>query len=107
MLADMVAATRRHGLELHPAKTKIVTSLSKRAGSACACAADIEGTSIEMLPHFGKLKYLGQLITFYSAKDTELQHRLWSSWATFHHPKHELTSSNYPLSHRLRLFDST
>eukprot|EP00959_Pyramimonas_sp_CCMP1952_P011203 234641-Pyramimonas_sp.AAC.1 len=84
-----------------------MTNISKRTGRACAHAADIEGLNIEMLPNTGKLKWLGQLIMFHNATDTELQHRFGSLRATFHHHEHELTSSDYPLSHRLRLFDST
>ena len=62
---------------------------------------------IEILPTTGKLNYLGHMITFRELMVTELQHRIKAAWATFTHHRQELTNKNYPLSHRLRLFNAT
>ena len=37
---------------------------------------------------------------------TEIRNRIRAAWATFHKYRQELTSKNYMLEHRLRLFDA-
>ena len=53
------------------------------------------------------MKYLGQRISFYQQETTEIKSRIRAAWATFHKYRQELTSKNYMLEHRLRLFDAT
>ena len=52
------------------------------------------------------MRYSGQLITFQQQETTEIKNRIRPAWARFHKHKQELTSKNYLLKHRLRLFDA-
>ena len=47
-----------------------------------------------------------QTITFLQQETTEIKNRIRAAWATFHKYRQELTSKNYMLGHRLRLFDA-
>ena len=107
MLDDVVKAVKPHGLELHPAKTKILGNLTRRTGRSSSRTTRVQDMDIEILPHSGSLKYLGQLITFQDPMGTEIQHRTRAAWAAFTTHKDELTNKCYPLADRLRLFDST
>ena len=53
------------------------------------------------------VKYLGQRISFHQQETLEIKSRIRAAWATFHKYRQELTSKNYMLKHRLRLFDAT
>ena len=105
MLIDVVQAARPHGLELHPAKTKIMSNVTRRTGRAKASKLEVCGMGVDILPHAGSIKYLGQTISFNDATQTEVQNRIKAAWATFTKHKQELTSTHYPLQHRLRLFN--
>ena len=63
--------------------------------------------SIEILTRNESVKYLGQRISFYQQETIEIKSRIRAAWATFHKYRQELTSKNYMLKHRLRLFDAT
>ena len=63
----------------------------------------VQGTNIEMLPPEGKIKFLGQLITFTNAVQVEFEHRIKCAWATFTSHRQELTSPRHPLRDRLKL----
>ena len=63
--------------------------------------------NIEILTRNESVKYLGQRISFYQQETTEIKSRIRAAWATFHKYRQELTSKNYMLKHRLRLFDAT
>ena len=107
MIDDIAKAVKPHGLELHPDKTKIMSNLTRRKGRARSQTARVQNMDIEILPHSSKLKYLGQMITFHNPMETDIQHRTRAAWAAFTARKQELTNKHYPLSHRLRLFNST
>ena len=62
---------------------------------------------IEKLTRNESVKYLGQRVSFYQQETTEIKSRIRAAWATFHKYRQELTSKNYMLKHRLRLFDAT
>ena len=55
---------------------------------------------------FESVRYLGQVITLKQQETTEIKNRIRAAWATFHRYRQELTSKNYLLKHRLRLFDA-
>ena len=61
---------------------------------------------IEIATRSESVRYLGQLITFQHQETTEIKNRIRAAWATFHKYRQELTSKNYMLKHRLRLFDA-
>ena len=46
------------------------------------------------------------MITFLQQETTEIRKRISSHWAIFYKYRQELTSINYMLRHRLRLFDA-
>ena len=52
------------------------------------------------------MRYLDQTITFQQQETTEISNRIRAAWATFRKYRQELTSKNYMLKHRLRLFDA-
>ena len=54
----------------------------------------------------GKIKYLGQMITFMDQETTEVQHRLRCAWSVFAEHRQELTSKSCLLRHRFHLFDA-
>ena len=53
------------------------------------------------------VKYLGHRISFHQQETLEIKSRIRAAWVTFHKHRQELTSKNYMLKHRLRLFDAT
>ena len=62
---------------------------------------------IEILTRNESVKYLGQKISFYQQETTEIKSPIRAAWTTLHKYRQELTSKNYMLKHRLRLFDAT
>ena len=63
--------------------------------------------SIEILAKNESVKDLGQRISFHQQETLEIKSRIRAAWTTFHKYRQELTSKNYMLKHRLRLFDAT
>ena len=78
MLFEFKASTAAVGLGIHPDKTKILSNQYK--------------------------EYLGQKITFEEQETKGIKNRLKAAWAAFHKYRQELTSKDYRLCHRLRLF---
>ena len=68
---------------------------------------EVGDMSIEILTRNESVKYLGQRISFYQQDTIEIKRRIRAAWAIFHKYRQELTSKNYMLKHRLRLFDAT
>ena len=66
----------------------------------------VDDIKIEILTRGESVRYLGQMITFGQQETTEIKNRIRAAWATFHKYRQELTSKNYMLKHRLRLFDA-
>ena len=100
MLDDLTKATTAHGL--HSTKTKLTSSTTSKRGRGNTVA--VQDMNIVIPPLEEKIKYLGQLITFKNAVQVEFEHR---AWATFTSDRQELTSPEYPLRDRLKLFDAT
>jgi hypothetical protein len=105
MLQLLQAETGKCGLELHPEKTKIISSTNRqnRPRNKYTHVGDMK---IEILARTGTLKYLGRQITFNDAQRAELSNRIRGAWAKFMEHKDELTKKTYALSDRLRLFDA-
>ena len=108
MLEDLHTEAAAAGLQLHPDKTKIIhndhsTTKSRRIPHHI----NINDMSIEILPPSGSLKYLGRVLTFRDPHRAEIEHRITAAWRKFHSLKQELTSPNYSLNDRLRLFHGT
>ena len=108
-LSDMLLLLRDEaavsGLQLHPDKTKIISSTNRehRPRQKFVRVGDMK---IEVLPRDGKIKYLGRQITFENATVVEISNRIKASWAKFMQYKNELTKKTYSLSDRLKLFES-
>ena len=79
MLDDLTTGTRAHGLQVHPAKTQIVSTATSKRGNTVA----VQGMNVEILPPERKIKYLGQLFTFKSAEQVAFEHRIKCAWVTF------------------------
>ena len=69
--------TDAHGLEIHPSKTKIRTN--QRTNKLREI--EIGEMRVEILLPGGKVKHLGQLITFAVQETTEVQYRIWCAWS--------------------------
>ena len=67
---------------------------------------EVGDMGIEILTRNESVKYLCQRISFYQQKTTEIKSRIGAAWATFHKYRQELTSKNFMLKHRPRLFDA-
>ena len=61
---------------------------------------------IEILTRNESVKYLGQKISFHHQETREIKNRIRAAWVTFRKYRQELTSKNYMLNHRLRLFNA-
>ena len=106
MMCEFKKATEKVGLRIHPDKTKILSNQSN-TNSDTKRYIKIGEMSIEILTRNESVKYLGQRISFHQQETLEIKSRIRAAWATFHKYRQELTSKNYMLKHRLRLFDAT
>ena len=79
MLCEFKISTEAVGLGIHPDKTKILSN-----------------------KEINKKK---QKITFEERETEEIKNRLKAAWAAFYKYRQELTSKDYRLCHRLRLFN--
>ena len=104
MLCDFKKSTEKVGLRIHPEKTKILSNQSKQS-SDTKKEMQVDDMKVEILTRGESVRYLGQMITFGLQETTEITNRIRAAWATFHKYRQELTSKNYLLKHRLRLFD--
>ena len=67
-IADFKNNTEAQGLENHPDKTQILTSPKTNRTRE----VEIDGMHVETLPHEGKVKYLGHMITIVDQESTEI-----------------------------------
>ena len=86
--------------EIHPDKTKILSNQDKEKTKEIT----VDNIKIEVLSKGDSARYLGQKITFEDQEIEEIKNRLKAAWAAFHKYRQELTSKDYRLCHRLRLF---
>ena len=107
MLEDVHEIAGESGLALHPDKTKILSSTTRRKGRDGRKTVDVHGLPIEVLSFNSDVKYLGRKITFDDNNATEFNNRIRSAWGKFTTHKQELTGRAYSLNDRLRLFDAT
>ena len=105
MLCDFKKSTEKVGLRIHPEKTKILSN-QRSLSSDTKKEMQVDNIRIEILTRGESVRYLGQMITFRQQETTEIKNRIRAAWATFHEYRQELTSKNYMLKHRLRLFDA-
>ena len=106
MMCEFKEATEKVGLTIHPNKTKILSNESSMNPDARRYMK-IGDMDIEILAKSESVKYLGQRISFHEQETIEIKSRIRAAWATFHKYRQELTSKNYLLKYRLRLFDAT
>ena len=105
MLYEFKESTEKVGLRIHPGKTKVLSNQSSFC-SETKKEMQVDDIKIKILTRSESVRYLGQLITFQSQATTEIKNRTRAAWATFHKYRQELTSKNYLVKHRLRLFDA-
>ena len=101
MMTDIIRSKEAQGLDIHLHKTKILTDQKLNR-----LKNEIVGMDVEMLPPEGKVKYLGQRITFMDHDTTEVQQRTRCAWSAFAGHRQALTSKSYLLRHGLHLFDA-
>ena len=98
MLCEFKTSTEAVGLGIHPDKTKKLSDQEKEE-------ITVGNINIEVLSKGDSARYLGQKITFEEQETEEIKNRLKAAWAAFHKYRQELTSKDYRLCHRLRLFN--
>ena len=96
---------KKVGLRIHPGKTKVLSNQSSLC-SETKKEMEIDDIKIEILTRSESVRYLCQLITFQQQETTDIKNRIRTAWDTFHKYRQGLTSKNYLLKHRLRLFDA-
>ena len=101
MLCEFKVSTEAVDLGIHPDKTKILSNQDKIK----AKEIKVDNIKIEVLEKSDSAKYLGQKITFVEQETEEIKNRLKAAWTAFHKYRQELTSKDYRLCHRLRLFN--
>ena len=101
MLYEFKASTEAVGLGIHPDKTKILTNQDRTKTKEIT----VDNIKIEVLAKGDSARYLGQKITFEEQEAEEIKNRLKAAWAASHKYRQELTSKDYRLCHRLRLFN--
>ena len=89
------------GLGIHPDKTKILSNQDNVKEKEIT----VDNIQIDILSKSDSARYLGQKVTFEDQETEEVKNRLKAAWAAFHKYRQELTSKDYRLCHRLRLFN--
>ena len=105
MIDEFKESAEKVGLRVQPGKTKVLSNQSSISRDSKK-EMQIGDVKIEILTRSESVRYLCQLITFQHQETTEIKNRIRTAWATFHKYRQELTSKNYLLKHRLRLFDA-
>ena len=103
MMYEFNKRTEKVGLRIHPGKTKVLSNQSSISPDSRK-EMQIGDVKIDILTRSESVRYLGQLITFLQQETTEIKNRISAAWTTFHKYRQELTSKNFMLKHRLRLF---
>ena len=101
-LEDVTKRTEAHGLELHPNTTTILRSQKANR----LRKTEIGEMQVEILLLGGKIKYLGQMLSFVDQDTTEVQHRIRCAWSAFTKHQQETTFQSYRLQHRQHMFDA-
>ena len=99
MLCGFKSSTEAVGLGIHPDKTKTLSNQDKVKVNEIT----VDNIKIEVLKKGDSARYLGQKVTF-EVQTEEIKNRLKAAWAASHKYRRELTSRDYRLCHRLRLF---
>ena len=68
---------------------------------------EVAWMKIGIRPFIDSVKYLGKELSFHTPTMTEIQHRRSCAWMKFYAQKEILCNKAYPLTQRLRLFDTT
>ena len=100
MLCDFQTSTEAVGLGILPDKTKILSNQDKEKPKEIM----VDNIKIEVLSKGDSARYLGRKSRSRSKKLKRSKNRLKAAWAAFHKYRQELTSKDYRLCHRLRLF---
>ena len=104
-MSEFTESTENVGLRIHTGKTKVLRNQSSISPNS-EKEVQVDDIKIDILTRSESVRYLGQQITFQQQETTEIKNRIRTAWATFHKYRQELTSKNYLLKHRLRLFDA-
>ena len=96
---------KKVGLRVHVEKTQILSNQSSLSSDRKK-EMEVDNIEIEILTRGESVRYSDQTIAFLQQETTEIKNRIRVAWATLHKYRQELTSKNYMLKHRLRLFDA-
>ena len=93
-------------MKMHTGKTKIIFNGVGRQGAPVLDEVEVAGEVIEVLGADKSTIYLGKALHLQDVHDTEIKHRVSRAWAKFAIYRTQLTDKDYPLTSRLRLFNS-
>ena len=104
MLSILKEELAEIGLEMHPSKTKVLSSKQPPGVNL----VDIGDDFIQVLDVNESYRYLGRLLNLDVRKRVgiELQNRINIAWGKFHHHRTWLMNSQVSVPLRLRLFDA-
>ena len=94
-------ARKQWVLGIHPDKTKILSNQHKEKAKEITVATTSKSRSCQKET---VRDILGKKKTFEDQETEEIKNRLKAGWAAFQKYRQELTSKDYRLCHRLRLF---
>ena len=107
MLTSLASEASKAGLELHQGKTKVLSNLKRRVGDNARSTLSVMGSTVEVLAIDSKTEYLGRILGFTDFHDSEIESRIGKGWKKCYLFRSELCCRDYPLEHRLRLFNGT
>ena len=100
MLCEFKTSTEVVGLGIHPDKTKILSNQGRKREKKSQST-----TSKSRSCQKGTVRdFLDKRLRSRSKTQKKSENRLKAAWAAFHKYRQELTSKDYRLCHRLRLF---
>ena len=92
MIADLMDAAAKIGLELHMGKTKVLNN-GRDDASAEKKHLEVRGSKIVVVE---ATEYLGRKLSLQNTHETEVAHRIAKAWSKFMSYKAELCSKHYP-----------
>ena len=89
-----------------PGKTKMLANETGHANRPGETHVIVNGQKVDVLAEDASTMYLGRMLCMDDYHNKEVQHRMTKGWAKFMTYKGELCDKHYPLTDRLKLFNS-
>jgi len=108
LLHDLQEESAKHGLVIHPDKTKVLTNERTNPRDSILVqghSIEVQGHSIEVLSGEASIKHLGKHFAMTGMQEIDFDKRVAAAWGSFALRRDELTNKHYPLKSKLKLFD--